>query len=93
MAGVALHLAISGVVQGVGYRRWLAREAQRLGVSGWVRNRSNGTVEAVVAGETRAVEMFLAACRSGPHGAVVSTVETAPAEAPPEAGFSVLPTA
>ena len=93
MADTALHLAISGHVQGVGYRAWAAREAERLGVSGWVRNCSDGSVEAVVAGEEDAVEAFLAAARSGPHGALVSTIETEPADAPTEPGFRVLPTA
>lgn len=89
---VALHLTISGVVQGVGYRRWVEREADRRGISGWVRNRDDGTVEAVIAGGETAVQAFLAAARRGPHGAIVSTIETAPADMP-EPGFRVLRTA
>lgn len=91
MPDTALRLVISGVVQGVGYRRWVAREAERLGISGWVRNRADGTVEAVVAGEESAVQIFLAAARSRPHGAIVSAIEKTPTEAP-ASGFRVLPT-
>lgn len=69
------HLVISGRVQGVGYRYSTAREAARLAVSGWVRNRSDGCVEALVEGEEHAVDALVAWCRQGPMGAVVTDVE------------------
>ena len=71
----ARHLLIAGRVQGVGYRDWMAREANRLGLSGWVRNRVDGTVEAVIAGEEPAVEALLTLCRRGPWLARVDAVE------------------
>ena len=92
MASIVLHLAIAGHVQGVGYRRWAAREAERRGLGGWVRNRPDGTVEAVAAGERAAVEAFVAACREGPRGARVESVAATPGGAAPGPGFSVLPT-
>ncbi len=65
------HLTVSGRVQGVGYRAWCAREAETLGLRGWVRNRRNGNVEAVFAGPEDAVAAMVDACRSGPPGARV----------------------
>ena len=62
----SVHVLISGRVQGVGYRAWTAHEAQRLGLSGWVRNTRDGDVEAVFGGPDAVVEAMLAACRSGP---------------------------
>lgn len=75
MAEATLRLAIRGVVQGVGYRWAMTAQARRLGVSGWVRNRRDGSVEAVVAGPTDAVEALVAWARRGPPGAAVSAVE------------------
>ena len=66
----AVHVLISGFVQGVGYRAWAERRATALGLSGWVRNRSNGDVEAVFSGPAEAVDAMLAACRQGPRGAL-----------------------
>lgn len=70
----AKQLRIHGIVQGVGYRAWMVRTATRLLVAGWVRNRGNGTVEALVEGETAAVEELLRACRRGPPGASVTLI-------------------
>jgi len=72
---VAKHLKISGRVQGVGFRYSMSEEAERLGVTGWVRNRSDGTVEAVIDGAPDAVETVLAWARRGPRGASVTEVE------------------
>jgi acylphosphatase len=67
-------VVVEGYVQGVGYREFTRREAQRLGVSGWVRNRSDGAVEALICGPPAAVEALVAGMRSGPHSAVVNKV-------------------
>ena len=88
-------LRIRGRVQGVGYRDALCQEAQRLGVAGWVRNRSDGSVEALVQGEPQAVEALVAWAHTGPPAArvVEVTVEAGAHEAPPAAGFVRRPTA
>ena len=71
------HLRVAGRVQGVGFRLHMQREARARGVTGWVRNRSDGTVEAVVQGTPEAVEAMIAWVRRGPSGAVVSEVKVA----------------
>jgi acylphosphatase len=80
MTTIVLHLKIRGVVQGVGYRWAMAQEAQRLGVTGWVRNRRDGSVEAMAAGPDDAVARLVAWARRGPASAVVSDVETQPGD-------------
>jgi acylphosphatase len=87
----SLKLRIEGAVQGVGYRAFAATEARRLGLSGWVRNRSDGAVEALVSGPTKTVEAFVAACAQGPAGARVTHIDLHNAE-PPGDGFCVQPT-
>ena len=84
-------LSISGRVQGVGYRAAFANEAQMLDLTGWVRNRVDGRVEAVVSGDAHAVARIAAWARRGPRGAVVSTVESQPCEGEFER-FDILPT-
>lgn len=72
----ALHLRIYGRVQGVGFREAMCREARRLGITGWVRNRTDGTVEAVIASnDAAAVSAVLDWCRMGPSLARVEKVE------------------
>ena len=83
----AKRVRIGGRVQGVGYRAWMMREAQSLGVWGWVRNRPDGSVEALVYGETDAVEELLRRCRLGPMLAQVRTIDESAAEPPEEEGF------
>ena len=72
---MARHLKISGRVQGVGFRYAMAEEAELLGVTGWVRNRRDGTVEAVVDGDADALEAIVAWARRGPRGSQVTDVE------------------
>ena len=84
---IAKRVLIGGRVQGVGFRAWMVREAQSLGVWGWVRNRPDGSVEAVVHGETDAVEELLRRCRRGPMLAGVRTIDESAAEPPEEEGF------
>ena len=84
-------LVIAGRVQGVGYRHWLTARARALGVSGWVRNRADGTVEALLAGETDAVEELARLCRRGPPAAVVARITEELADPPEQPGFRHLP--
>lgn len=85
-----MRLVIVGRVQGVGFRVWLRDAADEAGVTGWTRNRRDGAVEAVLAGDADAVRALIDRCRIGPPGAVVTGIETAaPAEVPP-AGFAIL---
>ncbi len=86
----AKRLRIAGKVQGVGYRVWMVRTAVALGVSGWVRNRGDGTVEALVYGDTPSVEELLRACRRGPPGAVVSLIREDLAEPEDAPGFHAI---
>jgi acylphosphatase len=92
------HLTVRGRVQGVGYRAWLEDEATARDLEGWVRNRRDGSVEAVFAGPEDVVSEMVASCRRGPTSARVDAVQN-------EAGnpdmlnlrrarerFSVLPT-
>jgi acylphosphatase len=82
-----LRLRIEGFVQAVGYRNFAIEEAKKLGLDGWIRNRSDGTVEAIVSGGTKAVELFVQACMRGPTGSRVANIEMGPAEPPAEKGF------
>ncbi len=93
---ISRHLIITGRVQGVGYRDALCDEAEARGVTGWVRNRRDGSVEALVQGAPDAVEATIAWARRGPGAAHVADVRVGPAAAAldrPYARFEVLPTA
>lgn len=92
MADKTLHLRIAGRVQGVGYRAWLCGEARSRGLTGWVRNRSDDTVEAVVSGPSQTVDDIVNLCRDGPPAALVSGVETAPWDEALTDGFNGRPT-
>jgi acylphosphatase len=84
---------IRGKVQGVWYRAWTVAEAKRRGLRGWVRNRRDGSVEALFAGEPAVIEEMIALCRIGPPLAKVASIASeATAEEPPE-GFENRPTA
>jgi acylphosphatase len=73
---VRAHLIVHGIVQGVSFRESTRREAARLGVDGWVRNRPDGTVEVAVQGPRPEVERLIAFCQHGPRLAQVDRVET-----------------
>lgn len=92
----ALHLSIHGRVQGVGYRYAAVAEAERLGLQGWVRNRRDGSVEAVVCGAPAACRAFVDWAQRGPPAARVDRVQSRPASAEEIAagatGFSARPT-
>ena len=77
---ITLHLNITGRVQGVGYRDSLRMIAQALNVTGWVRNKEDGNVEAIVQGEEPDVERVVAWCHNGPPGANVKYVNATLAE-------------
>lgn len=77
---MALHVRIRGQVQGVFFRRWIQDEATRRGLRGWVRNRADGTVEAVFSGEMNIVRAMAKACYQGPEKAEVRQVVQIPGE-------------
>ena len=87
------HLRITGQVQGVGYRDWTMRKALDLQLDGWVRNRMDGSVEAVIAGTDAAVTAMIEACWQGPGMAEVEAVEVTDWTEPVPAGFDFLRTA
>lgn len=93
------HVIVGGRVQGVGYRAWAERVALSRGLTGWVRNRRDNSVEAVFIGDEDAVAAMVEACRSGPIGAVVEALDQRDAKPEevrlrrPDELFSVLPTA
>jgi acylphosphatase len=87
-----VRLSITGRVQGVGYRLWATRVAGSLGLRGWVRNRSDGSVEALVTGDPDAVAAIIEASWKGPAGARVTEVTAVPEEDDGSVGFVALPT-
>lgn len=87
-----LRAIVAGRVQGVWFRAWTAEEARDLGIDGWVRNRRDGSVEAVFAGAAADVEAMLALWRRGPPLARVERVETFPHDGEVAAGFEQRPT-
>lgn len=79
MAEETVHIRIQGRVQGVFYRQWTMSEARARGLSGWVRNRVDGSVEAVFKGETDVINDMVRACKRGSPRAFVTKVEYQPA--------------
>jgi len=88
----AVRVRIYGRVQGVWFRGWAADQARRMGVSGWVRNRSDGSVEALFSGPDVVVREMIARCRRGPELARVDRLEEIPEVDSVPAGFEQLPT-
>ena len=87
-----VRLRIEGLVQGVGFRAFVEREARSRGLDGWVRNRRDGGVEAVLAGAAGQVEDMVAICRQGPRGSRVDMVKVLYAGEAVAQGFEVRPT-
>jgi acylphosphatase len=98
MSDAIRQVTIRGRVQGVGYRYWLEQQARARGLEGWVRNRRNGSVEALLAGPPDVVSGMIASCRRGPSSARVDALEEESANADAlklrrqGERFSVLPT-
>ena len=87
-----VRIRVRGRVQGVGFRDWVARRARALELAGWVRNRSDGSVEIIAAGEPHSVEPLLEAARNGPPFARVTEVEVEDAQGEVPTGFERRPT-
>ena len=84
---MARQLRITGVVQGVGYRQWMCAQADAMGVSGWVRNRRDGSVEAVIDGPPDALEALIERARRGPSAARVESVDVSETQGGGFTGF------
>jgi acylphosphatase len=89
---VARRLVVHGRVQGVWYRGWTVEQAHTLGLSGWVRNRRDGRVEALIVGPDAAVAEMIARCRHGPPAARVERIEVEDSDEAATAGFAQRPT-
>jgi acylphosphatase len=87
-----VRVVVEGRVQGVGYRYWTERAAGELGLSGWVRNRRDGSVEALFSGPPEEVAQMLERCRDGPRAAHVTAVRILEEGGEAPTGFDVLPT-
>ena len=92
-ASRSVHIRIDGRVQGVSFRDWMVRTARALGLTGWVRNRRDGSVEAVISGAPQSVEDMLARCRQGPPAARVEEIVVLSEEHAPSPTFEIRPTA
>jgi acylphosphatase len=86
---VARRVVVHGSVQGVFFRDTTRRKAESRGVSGWVRNRSDGTVEALFVGDREAVDALVAFAREGPRGAQVERVDVSDASPEGGGGFEI----
>ena len=92
MTEKAVRVVIEGRVQAVWFRGWTIDEARRRNLRGWVRNRMDGSVEALLAGAEADVDDMIEACRQGPPAAQVAAITQHPAEAPDKPGFGHGPT-
>ncbi len=86
-----VRVVVHGRVQGVWFRGWTLDEARALGLNGWVRNRRDGTVEALFQGPDLAVASMIEACRNGPPAAKVIELEEFPSSETPGPGFHQRP--
>ena len=87
-----VHLLVIGRVQGVCFRAWTADLAKTLKLDGWVRNRRDGSVEALISGSADAVERIVGLCHHGPPYAQVAKVEITEEGGPAPSGFAILST-
>ncbi len=87
----SVHAIISGRVQGVWFRAWTEKTATALGLEGWVRNRRDGTVEAVFSGPAASVERMLEKAKDGPPMARVADIATEETDPPENGGFETRP--
>lgn len=87
---LCVQATIHGRVQGVGFRRWTVKSAIQRGLTGWVKNTGEGTVEALFCGDQEKVEDMLTACARGPIAAKVSKVERKMPDIPPPEDFQQL---
>ena len=85
---VSMNIRIEGKVQGVGFRDFAIAQATGYGLKGWVRNRSDGTLEALAFGPRMYVEAFITSCMSGPPGASVAAINVEAADTPKEMTFT-----
>ena len=88
-----MRVRVEGKVQGIGFRAYTVRQAIALNLKGWVRNRTDGTMEAFVTGEVKDVERFVQSCMKGPEGARVANIDRVADTDPGSEGFVELPDA
>jgi len=89
---ITMNIRIERDVQGVGFRDCAIREANARRLKGWVRNRMDGSIEAVASGPRTVVESFITACIKGPRGARVTAFNLMPTDPPDSLGFMRRPT-
>jgi len=92
MSVKSVRVVIQGRVQGVWFRGWTLQQAQQRNISGWVRNRRDGTVEALFSGPAEEVDKMINACRIGPPVARVGSLTQYPSDPPEDEGFHSLAT-
>jgi acylphosphatase len=92
MSVKSVRVVIQGRVQGVWFRGWTLQQAQQRNISGWVRNRRDGTVEALFSGPAEEVDKMINACRIGPPVARVESLTQYPSDPPEDEGFHSLAT-
>lgn len=92
MGNFCVHITIKGRVQGVWFRGWTVQQAQSIGIQGWVRNRVDGSVEAVFCGSNNNVNEMIKRCRKGPPLARVDSIDVAEADHQGFDGFEKRPT-